>query len=126
MTRAIFVAAILISGAVAGGHAQTPAATTPAGDAINGQRLYAKYTCHFCHGTAGQGGVAGARVALVTRNQQSFVRYVRRPSGQMPAFTEKVVPDRDLNDIFAYLRGLPAAKPLKDIPLLDALKDKPF
>jgi mono/diheme cytochrome c family protein len=102
---------------------QAPAAASaPAGNRETGKRLYEKNTCFFCHGTAGQGGVAGARVAVVARNLQSFTRYVRQPSGQMPAFTDKILSDQELADIFAYVRSLPAAKPVKDIPLLDQLK----
>ena len=82
-----------------------------------------KHTCYFCHGTAGQGGLAGARVAAIARNAQGFIRYVRRPSGQMPAYTETILSDQELADIFAYLRGLPVAKPTREIPLLDQLKD---
>jgi mono/diheme cytochrome c family protein len=99
---------------------QTPA--TAAGNADNGKRLYLKHTCYFCHGTAGQGGVAGARLAAVARNPQSFIRYVRQPSGQMPAYSAKILSDQELTDIFAYVRSLPPAKPLNDIPLLVQLK----
>jgi mono/diheme cytochrome c family protein len=98
------------------------APAAPVGNRDSGKRLYEKHTCFFCHGTAGQGGVAGARVAVVSRNLQGFTRYVRQPSGQMPAFTDKILSDQDVADIFAYVRSLPAAKPVKDIPLLDQLK----
>jgi hypothetical protein len=40
----------------------------------------------------------------------------------MPAYTEKVATDQELTDIHAYLKTLPAAKPVKDIPLLDQLR----
>jgi mono/diheme cytochrome c family protein len=123
ITSMLFASTLLVV-MVAGVGAQPPAtAQPPAGNAENGKRLYVKQTCYFCHGTAGQGGIAGARVAAVGRNAQSFVRYVRRPSGQMPAFTEKILSDQELADIFAYVRSLPSAKPAKDIPLLDQLKD---
>jgi mono/diheme cytochrome c family protein len=102
---------------------QTPAPAQPqAGDVANGNTLFAKYTCYYCHGTAGQGGLSGARLAAVTRNAQSFMRYVRRPSGQMPAYSEKILSDQQLTDIFAYVRSLPTAKPVSDIPLLNQLK----
>jgi cytochrome c len=51
-----------------------------AGSADAGKRLFMKNTCYFCHGTAGQGGVAGVRIAAVARNAQGFIRYVRRPA----------------------------------------------
>jgi mono/diheme cytochrome c family protein len=95
---------------------------TPAGNAEAGTRLYQKHTCFFCHGTAGQGGIDGARLAVVARNLQSFTRYVRQPAGRMPAFTETILTDQEVADIFAYLRSLPAAKPVKDIPLLEQLR----
>jgi mono/diheme cytochrome c family protein len=104
------------------GAAQAPAQTVPSGNAENGARLFVKYTCHYCHGTVGQGGVAGARVAQVARNTDAFLRYLRRPSGQMPAFSEKIVPDQDLIDIYLHLRRLPEAKPAKDIPLLNSIR----
>ena len=98
------------------------AQAAPVGNRDTGKRLYEKNTCFFCHGTAGQGSVDGARLALVARNLQSFTRYVRQPTGRMPAFTDKILSDQELADIFAYVRSLPAAKPVKDIPLLDQLK----
>jgi mono/diheme cytochrome c family protein len=97
-------------------------AQSPAGNAENGKRLFMKQNCYYCHGTTGQGSRDGARIAQTTLNLQGVMRYVRKPTGAMPAFTEKVLPDKDLTDIYAYLKSLPAAKPAKDIPLLDQLK----
>ena len=109
---------------VVGWGNQAPAGATASGNAENGQRLYMKHTCYYCHGTAGQGSIAGARVAVVARNLQGFTRYVRQPSGQMPAYTEKILSDQELADIFAFLRALPAAKPAREIPLLEQLREK--
>jgi mono/diheme cytochrome c family protein len=39
----------------------------------------------------------------------------------MPAFTDKVVSDEDVADIYAFLKSLPAPKPAKDIPLLNQI-----
>ena len=96
--------------------------SVPQGNIETGRQLYMKHTCYYCHGTAGQGGVSGARVAAIARNAQSFIRYVRRPNGQMPAFTEKILSDQELTDIFAFVRSLPAAKAASDIPLLRSMK----
>ena len=129
MTRWILFIVALLPGPFAAAAAQTPAAVqapAPAGNAESGKRLFMKHTCYFCHGTAGQGGAAGARVAAIARNTQGFIRYIRRPSGQMPAYTDKILSDAELADIFAYLKSLPAAKPPREIPLLDQLKDRPF
>ena len=71
---------------------------------------------------AAQGGRDGPRLAATALNAQALIRYVRRPFGAMPAFTEKILSDQELTDIYAYLKSLPAAKAAKDIPLLDQIK----
>jgi mono/diheme cytochrome c family protein len=111
---ALFAAATLTSGL----------SQTPAGDAANGKRLFLRDGCYECHGYAGQGGRDGARIATIGLNPQGLIRYVRAPSGAMPAYTDKVITDRELTDIHAYLQSLPKAKPVKDIPLLNALEKK--
>ena len=93
-------------------------------NAANGKRLFEKDGCYECHGYAAQGGRDGARLAATSMNAQSFTRYIRRPFGAMPAYTTKVVSDQELADIYAYVRGLPAAKPSKDIPLLNNVREK--
>jgi len=104
------------------------AALTPgfgqSGNAENGKRLFVKDGCYQCHGYAGQGGAAGARIAAIGLNAQGLIRYVRAPGGQMPAYTNKVISDQELTDIHAYLQTLPKAKPAKDIPLLSAIENK--
>ena len=82
--------------------------------------MFEKDGCYECHGYAGQGGRDGARLAATSMPAPAFVRYVRRPSGAMPAFTQKVLSDQELADIYAYLKSMPAAKPASDIPLLIA------
>jgi mono/diheme cytochrome c family protein len=117
LTRFFSAAAALILAAMA-------AAQTPTGNADNGKRLFLRDGCWECHGYAGQGGRDGARIAATALNAQGLIRYVRRPAGAMPAFTEKVATDQQLTDIWAYLKTLPAPKPAKDIPLLNQLKNQ--
>jgi mono/diheme cytochrome c family protein len=50
-----------------------------------------------------------------------MAKYIRRPAGAMPAFTDKVVSDQDVADIYAYLKTIPAPKPVRDIPLLNQI-----
>jgi mono/diheme cytochrome c family protein len=95
---------------------------TPAGNAEKGRQLFMKQNCYYCHGTSGQGGRDGARIAQTALNVQGLIRYVRKPAGAMPAFTEKILSDQELTDIYAYLKSLPAAKAPKDIPLLEQIK----
>jgi ubiquinol-cytochrome c reductase cytochrome c subunit len=116
---------LLAASALLAGQTPAPAAPAQTGDAENGKRLYMKNTCYFCHGTMGQGaGAVGARLGPPMRNLVGFIRYVRRPSGQMPALTDKVISDQEVTDIFAYLRTIPAPEATKDIPLLNQLKDR--
>jgi len=90
-------------------------------NAENGKRLFVRDGCYQCHGYAGQGSIAGARLAPPVLNAQGMAKYIRRPAGAMPAFTDKVVSDQDVADIYAYLKTIPAPKPVKDIPLLQDL-----
>jgi mono/diheme cytochrome c family protein len=94
------------------------------GNAENGKMLFKRDGCYECHGYAGQGGAAGARIAAIGLNAQGLIRYVRAPGGQMPAYTDKVITDQELTDVWAYLQTMPKAKPAKDIPLLNALQKK--
>jgi mono/diheme cytochrome c family protein len=91
-------------------------------NAENGKRLFTRDGCYECHGYAGQGTIAGARLAPPVLNAQGMIRYIRKPAGAMPAFTDKVLSDQEVNDIYAYLKTIPAPKPVKDIPLLNQIK----
>ena len=90
----------------------------PAGDAKNGERLFVQNGCYECHGDVGQGGLDGVRLAPWKLPAQALIRYVRHPSSEMPPYTEKVMTDKELIDVVAYLKSIPAPKPANDIPLL--------
>jgi ubiquinol-cytochrome c reductase cytochrome c subunit len=111
MTRTLWAAVLLvIPGLVS------------AQDAANGKKIFLRDGCYECHGYDGQGTVQGARLAPPVLNADGMTRYVRKPAGAMPAFTDKVLSDQEVRDIYAYLKSLPAPKPVKDIPLLDQLR----
>jgi ubiquinol-cytochrome c reductase cytochrome c subunit len=114
--RKILLAALLFAGLVR--------AQDSAGNPEAGKSLYMKKGCYQCHGTVGQGTIAGARIGPPPLSVQGVIRYVRRPAGQMPAFTEKVMSDRELTDVYAFLKTIPPPKPSKDIPLLNDLRAK--
>ena len=118
-----FFVLVVAASAIASGAAGDVQAPDSA-SAANGKRLFEKVGCYECHGYAAQGGRDGARLAATSMNAQSFTRYIRRPFGAMPAYTTKVLSDQELADIYAYVRGLPAAKPSKDIPLLNSVREK--
>ena len=48
----------------------------------------------------------------------AFSRYVRRPTEEMIPYTAKVLPDKELADIYAWLRAIPAPPPVASIPQL--------
>ena len=83
-----------------------------------GKRLFVQNGCYECHGYVGQGGAAGPRIAPWSLSAEVLISYVRHPTGQMPPYTEKVMPDRELTDVWVYLKTIPAPKPVRDIPLL--------
>jgi ubiquinol-cytochrome c reductase cytochrome c subunit len=91
-------------------------AQTVPGDAPNGKELYLKYSCYACHGYDGHGG-AGARLVPMSLPEPRFTAYVRNPR-QMPPYTDKVLSDAQLADLFAYIKSLPESPAAKNIPLL--------
>jgi mono/diheme cytochrome c family protein len=93
------------------------------GSAENGKRLYLRDGCWECHGYAGQGGRDGAQIANTSFTTAQLTRYVRRPTGAMPAYSDKVVSDEELANIWSYLKSMPRPRTAKDIPLLNDLKE---
>lgn len=95
--------------------------TSPAGNAENGKKLFMSNGCYECHGTVGQGSTStgGARIGPPPISLEEMVQYVRRPTGEMPPYTEKVISDQNLADIYAYLKSQPKPQPGKNIPLLN-------
>jgi mono/diheme cytochrome c family protein len=117
VTAAVMIATLL--GAQAPGPV-SKAGSAPAGNAQNGKTLYVSYGCYECHDREGQGGAGtGPRLAPKPIPFVAFSAYTRHPSGQMPPYTAKVVSDKDLADIYAFLRSIPQPPPVKSIPLLN-------
>jgi mono/diheme cytochrome c family protein len=117
MKMLAFVAALL-TGVVALAQQPTPVS----GNAENGKRLFNRDGCWECHGYAGQGGRDGARLADTALSTAQFTRYIRRPTGAMPAYIDKVVSDAEAGDIWAYMKTMTGPKTAKDVPLLMELK----
>ena len=94
-------------------------ADTPAGNAENGKRIFNKIGCYECHGREGQGStMSGPRIAPDPVPFDVLTRYVRKPTGEMPPFTAKVVSDQELADIYAFLQSRPHPPAAKAMPLL--------
>src|SRR5262245_18902866 len=111
------IAAFVASSALS---AQTPGA--PAGDTAKGKTAFQRTGCWQCHGHEGQGGREGARIAAPVPMQfAAFSKFVRTTKRSIPPYTEKVLSEQDLADIYAYLRSIPPAPDFTSIPLLNAL-----
>lgn len=89
----------------------------------NGKRLFLADGCFECHGRVGEGGAfngpAPALAGIFSR--ESIIEVfsaVRKGPNDMPAYTQKVLPDKDLYDILAYIRSLPGPADPKNYPLL--------
>ncbi len=125
MKTGITLAALLLTATIASAQAAapspSPAAQTsaPAGNADAGKKLYSSFGCYQCHGYEAQGSSAtGPRLGPKPIAWAAFSRYVRRPTNQMPPYTEKVVSDADLANIYAFLQARTAPAPVANIPLL--------
>jgi len=98
------------------------AAAAPAGDAAKGKAIFERTGCYQCHGREGQGGREGPRIASpVPLAWPALSAFVRTTKGDMPPYTEKVLSNQDLADIYAYMRSIPPAPDFKTIPILNGL-----
>ena len=99
---ALFTTAVALAG-------QTPPAA-PAGSVENGRKLFVKNGCAECHGLEGQGApTSGPRIGPNPLPLAAFLKYVRAPKNQMPPYTGKVMSDRELTDVRAFLAARPKA-----------------
>jgi mono/diheme cytochrome c family protein len=94
--------------------------TKPAGDPVNGKKLFLTIGCYQCHGTVGQGGGrAGPKLAPNPLPANLILRQLRRPAANMPVYTTVDLSDAQAGDIIAYLQSIKPGKLAKDIPLLN-------
>jgi len=92
-----------------------------AASAEHGKAMYMQHGCWQCHGTVGQGSIAtsgGKRLAPNPMPWEAFAGFVRLTKGAMPPYSEKILSDGDLADIYAYLQSISKPPDVKDIPLL--------
>ena len=94
-------------------------ASPPSGNAENGKKIFNTVGCFECHNYGGQGGAGtGPRLAGDPITFSAFVNQLRHPASQMPPYTEKVLSDERVADIYAYLHSIPKPPPASSIPLL--------
>ena len=92
-----------------------------AADAAKGKILFTQvYGCYQCHGTAGQGSsVTGPKLAPNPIPYEALANFIRTSAREMPPYKEQVLPNADLQDIYAYLQSIKAGPDYKSIPLLN-------
>jgi len=95
----------------------------PAGNVKAGQQVYKAVGCWQCHGTLGQGGgPAGPRIAPTALPFAAYLQQLRVPQNAMAPYEPKILSYKQAADIYAFLKSVPAAKPVAEIPLLNDLK----
>jgi mono/diheme cytochrome c family protein len=114
----MFATAVVLS-AAALGNAPSFGAAAPQGDPVKGKANFDRVGCWQCHGREGQGGREGPRIAApVPMAYAALAGFVRTTSGDMPPYTEKVLSNQEMADIYAYLQSIPSPPDHKTIPLL--------
>ena len=124
------IALVAIPAQAQRGNTQQP--TSPvSGNSGNGRALYYSYSCYACHGYNGETGRAfvgnwSANLA----SEENFIRFLRGranvapvpPSTSMPNFAENTLSDKQVKDIYAYIRTFKSAPPdFKNVPLLNQI-----
>jgi mono/diheme cytochrome c family protein len=89
-----------------------------AADAAKGKVAFVKNGCYQCHGFAAQGGV-GPKLGPKPMPYEAFTNFVRTSNRAMPPYSEQILSNEDLADIYAYLESIPAGPDPKSIPLLN-------
>jgi ubiquinol-cytochrome c reductase cytochrome c subunit len=91
--------------------ARTPAQSpqpAPSGSIEKGRLGFVRVGCAQCHGREAQGSpTTGPRLGPNGLPYPAFARYVRAPRLQMPPYTEKILADADLADLYAFVQSRP-------------------
>lgn len=125
---ALVLATIACATMFAAPAASAAGAEEQVGNAQRGRELFVSNGCFACHGYNGQGGsYTGPKIAPDPLPWQAIAAFIRFPRGLiapytnwpfnvMPPFTAKMVPDKDVQDIYAYLKSIPGPTDMKNIP----------
>jgi mono/diheme cytochrome c family protein len=90
-----------------------------AASAEKGKAAFVQHGCWQCHGTQGQGGVTGPKLAPDPLPFETLSAFVRTTNRNMPPFREEILSNTDLADIYAYLQSIPKGPDPASIPLLN-------
>jgi mono/diheme cytochrome c family protein len=116
-------AALVVTAFGVGGFGSAARAQdAPPGDAVEGKRLYLAVGCFLCHGRAGQGGALNGPAPILAKTAMPFDGFkgqLRQPANEMPAYSEKVMTDKEIADIYAFVESLPGPRPTKDMKIFN-------
>jgi mono/diheme cytochrome c family protein len=93
-----------------------------AGDAANGKKVYLVDGCFECHGRVGEGGAMNGPAPILAQTKlpfEAFKEQLRNPVNDMPPYPDAILSDKDLTDMFAFLRALPGPRATKDVPIIN-------
>jgi len=121
-TNVVGVALVVAAFGLGGFDRAARAQDAPPGDAVEGKRLYLAVGCFTCHGRSGQGGAMNGPVPALAKTAMPFDGFkgqLRQPADEMPAYSEKVMTDRQIADIYAFVQSLPGRRPTKDMKIFE-------
>jgi len=107
--RAAGLAAAISAGIATSAHAASASLEA------RGYQTFMSKGCYQCHGTVGQGGAAGPKVAPNPLPAQTIMAIIRKPIREMPPYSKAVVSDEEVVAIHAYLASV------KPPPAVDSL-----
>jgi ubiquinol-cytochrome c reductase cytochrome c subunit len=122
-SHALLIAGGVLMAVMAAGAQNAPAPkpaapAAPAGKIENGGVLYKKVGCYQCHANEAQGGLSGPRIGPALFPWTRFLDYTRKPGGEMPPYTTKVLTDQEIADIYAWVNARPRPPAVNSLPQL--------
>jgi len=119
--KRIAVTVLAVAAVGLGATAIASAQDAPKGDAGNGKTVFLRDGCFTCHGRSGQGGAYNGPAPILAHTALPFDGFkgqIRNPANDMPAYSDAVLTDKEIADIYAFVQTLPGAGSPKDHPIL--------
>jgi mono/diheme cytochrome c family protein len=117
-TVAVVIFATVVSALQNAPAAKPAPSAAPPGRVDAGGVRFKKVGCYQCHGNEAQGGLSGPRIGPNLFPFARFSEYIRKPTGEMPPYTPKVLSDQDIADIYAWVQARPRPPAVTAIPQL--------
>jgi mono/diheme cytochrome c family protein len=121
MRKIVLAMGVALTAAAFGGFGSAVRAQdAPPDDAVEGKRVYLAVGCFLCHGRSGQGGALNGPAPILAKTAMPFDGFkgqLRQPANEMPAYSEKVMTDKQIADIYAFVESLPGPRPTKDMKI---------